>query len=171
MCTSMQKADTSFGSVLVALSLVQIVWSTGLTFIPCEVGERTSAAFFEVYDSINLDLDWYLFPIETQKMLPIILINTQTPVAIEIFGSISCKRDSFKRVSSQHTAILFTRIVFNINFAFDYPFRLLIALSRTLWCSVNSIYKVSISGENAIVRLKNQSINHSIQHVQWIKIS
>lgn len=102
-----------------ALSLVQIVWSTGLAFVPCEIGERITGAFFGVYDSLNEGLDWYLFPIETQKMLILILINAQAPVTVECFGSISCQRDIFKRVCSEHTAILFVPIPFNVNFAFD----------------------------------------------------
>lgn len=44
-------------------------------------------------------LDWYIFPIEMQKMLPTILIEAQQLVALECFGSILCSREVFKQVS------------------------------------------------------------------------
>lgn len=92
----MQKANNS---ILVVLSIVQTIWSSGLAFIPCELGERVTGAFLEICDGISV-LDWYAFPIEIQKTLPIIMINAQEPVALECFGSISCGRDIFKAVST-----------------------------------------------------------------------
>ena len=79
------------------IPLVQIGWSSGLAFIPCELSERISIAYDHVYYAIE-ELDWYAFPIELQKMLPIIMINVQEPVALQCYGSILCGRDVFKKV-------------------------------------------------------------------------
>lgn len=62
-----------------------------------ELGERMSMSFVEVGDEIG-ELDWYAFPIEIQKMLPIVLIDSQKPIAIRCFGSIFCGREIFKKV-------------------------------------------------------------------------
>lgn len=63
-----------------------------------ELGERISKAFSEVFDEIDR-LDWYKLPIELQKILPIILLDAQQLVVLECFGSISCSREVFKKVS------------------------------------------------------------------------
>lgn len=91
------------------LTVFQIFWSTGLAFIPCELGERTSGTFVEICDEID-NFDWYAFPMKIQKILPLILINAQEPVAIECFGSIACARDVFKRVSKTQIIDCFKRI-------------------------------------------------------------
>lgn len=43
-------------------------------------------------------LDWYLFPLEIHKLLPIVMNNVQKPIAIECFGIISASREQFKKV-------------------------------------------------------------------------
>lgn len=68
-----------------------------LTCLPCEIGERMSNAVFEIEDEIA-QFDWYSFPLEIQKILPIIIVNVQKPINIDCFGSISATRDTFKEV-------------------------------------------------------------------------
>lgn len=70
----------------------------GLVFSTCEIGQRFTKAFDEIDREIE-QLDWYLFPIEIQRILPTIIINAQEPIVIECFGIISCNRDQFKKVS------------------------------------------------------------------------
>lgn len=53
----------------------------------------------ELYDSL-VQFDWYLFPIEVQKVLPICFLSVQEPVEIKCFGSIACTRETFKKVKS-----------------------------------------------------------------------
>lgn len=68
-----------------------------LTYIACELGQRMNDAF----DKIDTTLDhtrWYMFPIEIQRMLPMIHLIAQQPVSLECFGSIACSRDVFKDV-------------------------------------------------------------------------
>ena len=66
-------------------------------FIACEISQRVNDAF----NGLNLTIhqfDWYLFPIEIQRMLPMIIVVAQQPVTLECFGSISCSREVFKNV-------------------------------------------------------------------------
>lgn len=80
------------------LLIVEISISFGLNFTICEIGERVSGAFVEICDVFD-ELNWYMLPIEIQRILPTILINAQQPVTLICFGSITCARDTFKRAS------------------------------------------------------------------------
>lgn len=77
---------------------VYISYSFGIVFGLCEFGQRMTNAFEEIEDEIET-FDWYFFPYELQRMLPMILMVTQQPVEIECFGSISSLREYFKKVS------------------------------------------------------------------------
>lgn len=47
--------------------------------------------------------NWYEFPRELQRMLVIVLINTQEPATIKGFANTSCTREEFKKVSVLNT--------------------------------------------------------------------
>lgn len=47
-----------------------------------ELGQRFSNSFIEIDDAIG-QLDWYLFPIGIQRLLPITIMNVQQPVVID----------------------------------------------------------------------------------------
>lgn len=64
----------------------------------CEFGEQLSGAFGEineVYDQFN----WYLFPHKAQRVFTTPLMVAQKPVELCAFGTVSCSRITFKRVS------------------------------------------------------------------------
>lgn len=65
--------------------------------VACELGERFSGAFEDVSDLIG-EFKWYRFPGEVQRLLPILLVHTQRPIALECFGSILCVREALKSV-------------------------------------------------------------------------
>lgn len=65
----------------------------------CELGHRLTSVFDRIGDEF-IKFNWYQFPIEMNRMLPMILANTQKPVVLECFGSITCNREVFKSVSS-----------------------------------------------------------------------
>lgn len=65
--------------------------------ITCELGQNVNDAFDECSDMIER-LDWYLFPAEVQKTLPIIINFAQQPIVFECFGSTACVRATFKYV-------------------------------------------------------------------------
>lgn len=65
--------------------------------VVCELGERFTIA----YDGIDCEIekfDWYSFPIEVQRLLPVLMLNAQQPVTIECFASTSTNREAFKKV-------------------------------------------------------------------------
>lgn len=78
---------------------IELFTMLGLVFFTCEIGQRFSSGFDNINDVID-QFDWYSFPVEIKKMLPIIIQMAQQQVAIECFGSIMCLRDTFKKVSA-----------------------------------------------------------------------
>ena len=84
------------GDVLVMY--FKMFYSYGAIGVYCELCEQISNGFEEVSDTIY-QLDWYTYPMEIQRMLPIILNHAQQPVEIVSFGNIVCSRDTFKKVT------------------------------------------------------------------------
>ena len=81
-------------------------WALNLVYAVCEFPQRIC----DEYNGINATLcqiDWHLAPIEIQRMLLIIFLYTQQPLEIQFFGSFSCSREQFKRVSVSHRPIHF----------------------------------------------------------------
>lgn len=74
-------------------------WSFAFVFVICEFGQKLSDGFNEVDDEIG-QFDWYLCSMEIQKLLPILIIVTQKPISLKVFGSISCDRENFKKVGT-----------------------------------------------------------------------
>lgn len=73
-----------------------------LVFIACELGQRMNNAFEDINLTID-QFDWYLFSIEVQRMLSIIIFPiVQQPVTLECLGSIKCTRDVFKKVGFKY---------------------------------------------------------------------
>lgn len=78
--------------------IVQLIWSYVIFFLYCEFGERVTNEFLEL-DNVVCQWEWYLLPLNVQRMLPNILLITQTPVILNGFGEFFCTRDAFRRVS------------------------------------------------------------------------
>lgn len=68
-----------------------------MVFICCELGERLTMAYAKLEFQIE-QFDWYAFPIEAQRLLPILMLNAQQPIALQCFGCISTNREAFKKV-------------------------------------------------------------------------
>lgn len=66
-------------------------------FVICELGERLIIAYDEMGCEIER-FNWYLFSIEIQRILPIVMIGAQESVRVRCFGSISTNRVAFKQV-------------------------------------------------------------------------
>lgn len=86
--------------MVIMFLLSEVIWSFGITLFFCEFGERVRNEFEGLNDMID-ELDWYLFPMEIQRMLPIIMIAAQKPVVIRGFGNIACVREVFRKVSKR----------------------------------------------------------------------
>lgn len=79
------------------LTVFVACYGLGILFLACELSQRLVNAFTEI-DRMIEQFDWYLFPLNIQRMLPIIIVVAQEPVNLECFGSISCNRAVFKKV-------------------------------------------------------------------------
>lgn len=68
-------------------------------FAFCEFGERVTHQF-NLFNEKFCHCDWYLLPIEIQRMYLIVLVGVQDPVMIRGFANTLCSRDAFKKVIS-----------------------------------------------------------------------
>lgn len=82
---------------MLILPLLELASSFVLVFVTCEIIGRITNEFEEVNDIMD-QYEWYLFPLEIQKMLSMILIHAQQSVEIHCFGSTPCDRETFKKV-------------------------------------------------------------------------
>lgn len=81
--------------------------------VPCELGQWFSKAFSEINDVVD-QFNWYLFPIEVQRILPTVILYMQQPIEIEFFGKYSCNRQQCKRVRMKlHKSYVHTTYLFN----------------------------------------------------------
>lgn len=79
------------------IPVVELFWSFGLVFITCELAGQIGNQFDDM-DYLIEQFNWYWFPLEVQRVLPILILNGQQPVGFECFGSIMCNRETFKKV-------------------------------------------------------------------------
>lgn len=88
---------------LVELTVTSIVclWSIILTFTQCQIGEQVSKQFQAFYDELQ-QCNWYLFPVDAQQILVVILLNAQQPPIIRGFSNTKFTSDSFKKVAQQN---------------------------------------------------------------------
>lgn len=77
--------------------ILEMCYAFGLVYASCEFGQQIFGLFNEIGRAID-QIKWYRFSIRVQQMLPIITLFAQQPITLEVFGSISCSRDSFKKV-------------------------------------------------------------------------
>lgn len=113
-------------SMVLQLTIFDACLAFGILALACELSQRIENTFIEI-DAIIGRCDWYLYPIEIQRILPMIISMTQQPVTIECFGSASCNRDQFKKVNSANH-LVFSNCTELSTYSF---FRLLKAHSRT----------------------------------------
>lgn len=79
------------------MPVVAVFWFFCTIFIFCEFGENVCKEFDKVVNAV-CESDWYAFPIEVQRSLPLLLIATQKQVIPRGFGNILCIRESFQTV-------------------------------------------------------------------------
>lgn len=76
----------------------QFLWAFLSNFFYCEIGERVTRQF-DLFDEELRRCDWYLFPIEMQRLILITMSGSQHPEIIRGYANSVCTRDAFKRVS------------------------------------------------------------------------
>lgn len=78
--------------------LLASFWSFNVQLVFCHYGQTVTDRFEEIVNALGGN-DWYTFPIEIQRMLPIIINVSQKPVLISGFGNLLYTHESFKKVS------------------------------------------------------------------------
>lgn len=78
--------------------IILIFWSLVANFLFCEFGESVTSQCNELNDAL-CQCEWYLFPIDLQRMFPIIMLTAQKPNILKGFGGVSLTREAFKNVS------------------------------------------------------------------------
>lgn len=92
------KLDSNFDVAPLLKSIYMLIIIMLLLFVLCDFADNVSDRF----DRTNIYeyCEWYKFPNELQRLLPIIINNTHKGVIIEGFGNIDCTREKFKKVIS-----------------------------------------------------------------------
>lgn len=78
--------------------ILKSCWAFALLYTFCEIGDRIEKAHSEINDKIN-GLKWYSFPSNLWQMIPMIMMNSQKPMILKCFGTISSGRIVFKQAS------------------------------------------------------------------------
>lgn len=92
-----QSSGTQGDIDVVANLLFKTLYSFILIFILCELGERVRFGFEKIGNEIN-NMNWYLFSIKMQRMIPTMQITGQQDIQLMAFGNFPCSRDNFKKV-------------------------------------------------------------------------
>lgn len=85
--------------VVLFMGLFYVCIAFAEVLIICELAQRGCDLFNNI-DEIFVQMNWYLLPNKTQRLLPVIINMIQQITEIKCFGSISCNRDTFKKVSA-----------------------------------------------------------------------
>lgn len=81
--------------------LIAVFGTFVIIFVACECGQNVTLQF-EKFSNTLSQCKWYFLPIELQRMLITVMINTQHPTYIQGYGNIECTRYSFKKVLLFH---------------------------------------------------------------------
>lgn len=84
--------------MLVLLIISYACYAFGLVFLSCELSQRVTNQYEEIND-LTKQFDWYLFPNEIKRILPIFMIGPQQSVEFYCFGTITSSRETFKKVN------------------------------------------------------------------------
>ena len=92
------KSDDTSTLIDFSAPVLKVFWSFIMIFFYCELGETVSDQFVEFDDEL-CQCNWYLYPMEIQKMLLIFMCEAQQLTLFRGYANIECTRDSFKNVS------------------------------------------------------------------------
>lgn len=90
-------------------------WAFGQWFVLCELGERLTGRFNEIYNEIS-NWDLHHIPIDTLHRLPVILSGAQQPISLSGFGNIQCTRKCFKDVKLSIQKKIYLKFIQNNDF-------------------------------------------------------
>lgn len=88
--------DSQTNTLLLFRIGFSVIWSFILIFFLCEFGEIVATQFDMFYVEFP-KCNWYLLPIEMQRVLLIVLADIK-PISIRGYGGVMCTRVTFKKV-------------------------------------------------------------------------
>lgn len=92
------KSHGEFDPATMLFPIAAMFWSIVLIFIVCMLGEMVTDGFVEINDVI-CQLDWYLYPMEIQRIMPNVLCATQQLVIVKGLSSLGAyTREAFQKV-------------------------------------------------------------------------
>lgn len=89
---------------MVTLSIL-IFWSFVANFLFCEFGENVTSHFNELHNTL-CQTEWNLYPIDIQRLLPIIMMSTRKEIILEGFGGVQLTRQAFETVSFNYLNLI-----------------------------------------------------------------
>lgn len=95
--SSLQKSDNVLDTIELTMALILQFWSLLMIFFFCILGEMVTNQFEMFNDELN-QCNWYVLPLELQKIMIIVMVNAQRETVIRGFGNILCTRQTFKKV-------------------------------------------------------------------------
>lgn len=81
--------------------IIQAFEAFVLIFATCELGEMVNGQFNMFNVKLN-QCDWYLLPVDIQRIFVLTLVNSQNPITFCAYGNIPCSRKSLKKVESSN---------------------------------------------------------------------
>lgn len=103
------KANKNSTSDIVDLDMIKVLILVFWSFVPVAIytfcGDAVSNQF-ELFNDELCQSKWYLFPIELQQILPIVVANVQQPTTVRGFGNTFCTREAFKKVDWRNCSML-----------------------------------------------------------------
>lgn len=92
------------------LSLVKFIvvvqLSTSIVFMYCYVGSLTTQQFLR-YSVVWYEIPWYKFSIDLQKLIPLIIANTQKPLIFQGFAIIKLNLAAFTKACVLNLLIIY----------------------------------------------------------------
>lgn len=82
-------------------------------FIYCYFGDEVTSRFEGISDTLYL-CNWYLLPLKLKKSIPMTIYGAKKLIYLQGFGSNSCTRETFKKVSSNFIHLEFTQFVLKL---------------------------------------------------------
>lgn len=93
--------------------MVEVIYPFTILFAVCEMCHRNIQAFDECCD-MAYQFEWYLFPNQIQRMMPLILNLMQQSNEMKCFGSTAVNQDTFKYVSASKMNEIITVMIKNL---------------------------------------------------------
>lgn len=153
---------TDHSNYLKVTALIYLVHSSFVyIFIICEPGHNCTK-HFEYLEKELGDCDWYFLPIGMRRMYKVFLANVQNSVAISSYGSITCDRETCKKVflSNSGSVVYFSCtlcIIWNSWLLFKIA-RSSIKLGHTSWRFVILATHNALKISNSSTRLHQRSV-------------